>query len=230
MLLHVGMIGRALKGDVQRHLDAEIARALHEAAEILQGAQLRMHRLMPALLGADGPGAARIFRARQQGVVAALAVGAADGMNGRKVQHVEAHGGDFGQPRLAVLEGAVPTLLAHAGARKQLVPGAEPGAFPDPPRPRFPLVPRGQAAGGILRHGLASSAQRQACVLRHDHPARSACIQVLRRSASASARARGLLQQSAPASSATRCPPACTRLASSVRQEPKRSIQAIKVY
>ena len=48
-------------------------------------------------LGTDRVGAARIVGARGQAVVAALAVLAADRVDGREVEHVEAHVADIGQ-------------------------------------------------------------------------------------------------------------------------------------
>ena len=49
MLAHVGMVGAALEGDVERDFDAEFAGALHQAAEILERAEFRMDRLVAAL-------------------------------------------------------------------------------------------------------------------------------------------------------------------------------------
>src|ERR1700730_14291494 len=40
MLLHVGMVGRALEGDVERHLDPALRRRLHEPPEVRERAQL----------------------------------------------------------------------------------------------------------------------------------------------------------------------------------------------
>ena len=56
---------------------------------------------------ADCPGAAFVVGAGDGGVVGALAEGGADGMDGRQVEDVEAHGGDLGQKEFDVGEGAV---------------------------------------------------------------------------------------------------------------------------
>ena len=60
MLLHVGMVRRALEGDVQGDLDLHLARLAHQPPEILQRAEFRMDRLVPAFRRADRPGAARL--------------------------------------------------------------------------------------------------------------------------------------------------------------------------
>ncbi len=86
---HVGMIRCALECDVERELDAVLCRGCNQVTEILECAELRVDRLMPTLLRADGPGAARIIRIRSRGVVASLAEAAADGMNGRQIEHIE---------------------------------------------------------------------------------------------------------------------------------------------
>ncbi|MNT86506.1 hypothetical protein D3C72_2268010 [compost metagenome] len=70
----------------------------HQPPEVVAGAQLRMNRLMPALLAANGIGAARIIGAGGEGIVRAFAVAAPNGVNRRKVQHVETHVLDHRQP------------------------------------------------------------------------------------------------------------------------------------
>ena len=64
MLLQPGMIRRALDGEVERHLHVEAAAGVDEAAEIVERAELGMHRVVAALPAADRVGAARIVRAR----------------------------------------------------------------------------------------------------------------------------------------------------------------------
>src|SRR5690606_32433366 len=98
---------------------------LHERADVLDGAELGVHVLVPALLAADGPGTARVARLGHRVVVAALAMRDADGVDRRQVEHVEAHRRDVGEARLAVLQRAVAALLEGARSREHLVPGAE---------------------------------------------------------------------------------------------------------
>src|ERR1700759_5396996 len=103
---------------------------IDQPSEILERAELRVHGVVPAVLIADGIKAARIVRAGAQGIVAALAIGAADRMDRREIEHVKAERGDFRQPRDAVVEGA---MLARGGAlagRPPLVPGPGARAWP----------------------------------------------------------------------------------------------------
>ena len=66
-----------------------------------------MNALVAALGRADGPRTAAIAGLGFRRVVAAFAERDADGMNGRQVDHVEAHLGDVGQALFAIGEGAV---------------------------------------------------------------------------------------------------------------------------
>ena len=127
VLADVGVVGRALEGDVQGDLDAQLAGLGHQAVEVLERPELGVDGLVSALGPADGPGAARVVRARGQGVVRPLAEGPADRVDRRQVEHVEAHLGDIGQPRLDVAERPVPARLGRRRAGEHLVPGAEPG-------------------------------------------------------------------------------------------------------
>ena len=97
MLLQPGMVGRALDGEIERDLQAVFARRGDQAAKILERAERRMNRVVPAFGAADGIGAAGIVRAGASGVVAALAVGRADRMDRREIEHVEAHVADARQ-------------------------------------------------------------------------------------------------------------------------------------
>ncbi len=107
MGLDTGMIRRALKGDVHGDVQAQLLGFANQGSEVFQGAQLWQQILVAPFQGANGPGAADIARLRGQGVVAAFALFAANGVDGRKVQHVEAHFGHIGQALFDVLEGAM---------------------------------------------------------------------------------------------------------------------------
>src|SRR6185503_15510137 len=104
VLPHPRVIRRALDREVERDLHAEALRGLHEPPEVLERTELRMHRGVAALRPADGPRAARIARPRAQRVVRALARGAADRVDRREVDDVEAHAPDLGQAIDAVVE------------------------------------------------------------------------------------------------------------------------------
>ncbi|MCY1215630.1 hypothetical protein D9M72_274810 [compost metagenome] len=116
------MVGRALDGEVQCQLQAMSGRRVAQAAEVFKGAELGMQRIVAAFLAADGVGAAVIARLGTQAVVAALAVGAADRVDRREVEHVEAHRANGGQPGDDIVEGAVAGLVVALRAREQLVP------------------------------------------------------------------------------------------------------------
>ncbi len=91
-----------------------------------------MHRIVAALGGADSVGASGIVFRRCHRIVAALAVGVADRMDRREIDHVEAHRRDIGQARDAILECAVLAGHLALAARHHLVPCA--GARPRPVR------------------------------------------------------------------------------------------------
>src|SRR5581483_7055138 len=90
MLLEPRVVGRALDREVERDLEPELLRVRAEPLELLHRPELGIDRLVPALLAADRPRAARVVRARLERVVPALAVRVADRMNGREVHDVEA--------------------------------------------------------------------------------------------------------------------------------------------
>ncbi len=93
-----------------------------------------MHRVVPALRGADGPRRARVARLRDERVVRTLAVGHADGVDRREVEHVEAHVGHAGEAidggaERAADHGPVVAARGALRAREELVPGAHAGAL-----------------------------------------------------------------------------------------------------
>ena len=75
----------------QRQLHALRAGGLDQPAEVLVRAQGRQDVLVAALFRADGPGAADVAGLGHERIVAALALQPADGVDGREIQHVEAH-------------------------------------------------------------------------------------------------------------------------------------------
>ena len=87
-------------------------------------------------------------------VVAALAEDDADGMDGREIDHVEAHLGDVGQALFAIGEGAVLAGLGRGGAGKELVPGAESGANRIDDDGEFAVGFGGEALVGIAEDKL----------------------------------------------------------------------------
>ena len=108
MLRQPGMIGRALDREIERDLQSVVLRRRHQRAEV--GAACRARGWIaswPPSRTADRIRAARIVRFGAQRIVAALAVGRADRMDRRKVQHVETHGADRRQTRDHIVERAM---------------------------------------------------------------------------------------------------------------------------
>src|SRR5207247_7578041 len=124
MLAHPGMVGRGLDREVERDLQPAAFGLLREVIEVVERAEVGVDGGVTALEAADGPRAAGLAWLGGERVVAALAMRAADRMDRRQVDDVEAHGGRAVELRLRVLERAVPALRA-AAARKELVPGGE---------------------------------------------------------------------------------------------------------
>ena len=118
MLAEPGMVGRALDGEIERDLEAMLAGSRHQPAEVLRRAQRGMDRIVAAVAGADGVGAAGIVGRGLQGIVAALAIGRADRMDGREVKDVEPHVANTRQVGNDVVEGP-------QRAREELVPARE---------------------------------------------------------------------------------------------------------
>src|SRR5205814_3600416 len=79
VLADVRMVGRALEGDVERHLHAEVLRGSHEPAEIVDRSELGVDPLVSPFRAADGPRTADVVWRRGQRVVLSLARGPADG-------------------------------------------------------------------------------------------------------------------------------------------------------
>ena len=115
------MVRRALDGEVQRDLEAKLARPRDESIEVGQRSQLGIRRRVAAVRATDGPHAAGITGLRRQRVVAALAVGQTDRVDRRQVHDVETERGRPLEHRLGILERGV--AAGDAGAREELVPG-----------------------------------------------------------------------------------------------------------
>ena len=114
----------------------------------------------------DGPGASRVARPGGQGIVRALARGAADRVDRGQVHHVEAHAGDLGQSLDHVAKCAVAPRRQPFGAREQLVPGGE--ARLDPVGHHRQLAVEARQVAPLLRpgHGLFESRIEQDVELR----------------------------------------------------------------
>src|SRR6188472_218018 len=123
MLGEPGVVGRHLQREVERELHAVLAQRADQAGEVGVVAETRMDRVVPALGRADRPGAPDIARLGAFGIVAALAVRAANRVDRREVDDVEAELRELRDDPCHTGEPA-------PGSREQLVPGARAGALP----------------------------------------------------------------------------------------------------
>src|SRR5439155_1760880 len=102
MLAHPGMIGRTLKGDIEGDLNAEVARAIHQFAKIIERTELRMDRFVSAFLRADSPRTSRLVGRGIRLAILPFAKSCSNRMNRRKVEDVEAHFCNRRQSRFAI--------------------------------------------------------------------------------------------------------------------------------
>lgn len=77
------MIRGALQREIQCHFEIELASGGDEGFEILEGAELRVDCVVPAVDRADGPGRTDVTGLGGEGVVAPLAIDLPDGMDRR---------------------------------------------------------------------------------------------------------------------------------------------------
>ncbi len=125
------VVRRRLEGQVEGDLEADLLRAGDEGVEVLDGAEVGVDGVVAAVARADRPGGAGVLGAGGQGVVGALAVDLADRVDGRQVDHVEAHRRDRRQALGGGAEGPggdPPGLGVEGralGAGEELVPAAE---------------------------------------------------------------------------------------------------------
>jgi hypothetical protein len=90
MLRKPGVVGRALNGKIERHLQSQIRAGSHQAPKVLERPKLGMHGVMTALDRANGVGTTRVTGFATQRIIAALAVRATDRMDGSEIKHIEA--------------------------------------------------------------------------------------------------------------------------------------------
>ena len=149
MRLHVGVIRRGLKRDVQRNFEALRGGGFHEMREVGERTQPGLDRRVASFVRTYGPGAAGVTRRRGQRIVPALAEAAADRMNRRQIQHIESHRPDVREPCFCVPEACAARRVAAAGSRKHFVPRAEPGALAIDGDLEDARVPRAAAAAVV---------------------------------------------------------------------------------
>ena len=133
-------------------------------AEVLEGAELGMDRLVAALLGADGPGAADVagLRRRARCSCPCAACGRSDGSAAGTARRSPWPRRTAGAPRTSSKVPCAPGF-GRGGAREQLVPGAEARALAVDHQRQLDRMLRGQAAVGIARGEVDEGlVQRQA--------------------------------------------------------------------
>ena len=162
-----GWSGEHWKRDVERDLEAELARrARRGASKSSSVPSSGCDGGVAALARRRSPTGCRGRRARPTSVLLRpLAVRAADGMDRRQVEDVEAHAGDVGEAIRDVAERAVPAGLGRRRAREALVPGAE-GRALDLDVDRQRLVERGRRRrdrGGAPSPSRARARARPRC-------------------------------------------------------------------
>src|ERR1035441_6468785 len=119
MVAHIRVIGSRLKRDIECDSKIQFLSAGDEAAKICQGAQLAVNLFVSAVRRTNGPGAAAVAGLGLGGVVGAFAEHAADGMDGREIDHVEAHLGDVWQALFTIGKRAMGYGVGRRGARKE---------------------------------------------------------------------------------------------------------------
>ena len=158
------MIRRRLQRKVEGHLQAEPPGDADEVFEVLEGAQSRLHGIVAAFRRADRPGTPGIGGPCRKRVVPSLAEAAADRVDRRQVDHVEAHCRNVRQALRGLRKGRASSRVAPGRPREEFVPGAKsrPRPLDDdredavvpggrrPARVRADLV--GQAVGQRHRH------------------------------------------------------------------------------
>src|SRR5215471_15336711 len=107
VLLHIGMIGGALKGNIERYLYAILLGFGEQAPKIVEAPELWMNGHMAARGRSNGPGAAWITGGSHGGIVLALAVELANRVNRREIEDVKTHTRQIRQTCLTILESAV---------------------------------------------------------------------------------------------------------------------------
>ncbi len=133
VLADPGMIRGSLEGNVDGHMQVQFPGLRHEPVEGIQPAQIGMHGLVPARLGADSPGAARFARAGFRRIILAFPVRMSDRMYGGQVYDVEPELLDARQQLRRIVERGVGRVVFPAvfplgrGAGEKFVPCGKAG-------------------------------------------------------------------------------------------------------
>ncbi|MNF30617.1 hypothetical protein D3C84_113620 [compost metagenome] len=129
MLLEPRVILGTLNGEVEGDFQTVIGGGSDQSTEVLASAELRVNGFVAALLATDGIRAAGIIGAGGQGIVAPLAMGAANRVDRREIEYVEAHVLNHWQTRVHIVKSAMTVGIVGDRARKQFVPTGKFGQF-----------------------------------------------------------------------------------------------------
>src|SRR4029453_9716994 len=127
------MIRRGLECEVQCNLEPKRLGFGDESVEGVKVAEVRMDGVVSAFFGADRPGRPWVGWGRRERIVRSLAIRPADWVDGREVDHIEAHRRRSLKPLVGAVEraGNPPLVffvpLRTLGAREELIPGGEQG-------------------------------------------------------------------------------------------------------
>ncbi len=223
------MIGRALDREVDRDLEAVVARGGDERGEILERPELGMDRVVAAVRRADRIGAADVVRLGGQRVVGALAVGRADRVDRRENRACRSPcrgcaADDRSRPRRC--RGGACRRSSSAGKVRTSSKSAPAAA-----RRRSAAAARRSHAGGRRRGPSSRPARARAAVRRcrrgrPQHLSRVRPSRSARRAIRRSPARRRLRISASPSAWSTGCAtPASSFLAKSRRKPPKRSSQ-----
>src|SRR5713226_517822 len=119
------MIRRALEGYIKGDFEPMIGRFGQKPSKVLQSSQFGVNGFMAAFRRSDGPRTSDITRPGRQGIVFAFTECSSNRMNRRKVEDVETHRGNVGQPLFAIPKGSMTLLFVRARPGEDLVPCGE---------------------------------------------------------------------------------------------------------
>ena len=129
MIFDVRVIRRAVDREIQRDFKTALLRLTHQPNKILNSAQRRLNRLVPTSLATDGPRRPHVILIGYQGIVLALAIRETNGVNGREINHIEAHVLRVIKTGYTIPKSAVFVSTTESVAGEELVPCGEPGAL-----------------------------------------------------------------------------------------------------
>ena len=131
MVLDIGVIGGAIDGKVQGQLQASGMNFFDEPVEIFESAEFGSDVFVAATVGAvlvaiaDGIRDAGFACLGSDGVIFSFAGGEADGVDGGKVDDINAHGLGVIDAGEAIAKGRAAVLFSFGGAGEEFVPLAE---------------------------------------------------------------------------------------------------------